>query len=235
MKNIYILSLLFALIGMSVYADEKPSINPSGTFYAKDGEQTGTTYSGPAPLEAHFAANPTDVGDYAPYYEWRFTLEGDDEPYLIRYEEETDYTFTKAGSHRIVCYAQFTLGNDTISYTQEYWAENTPLTVTISESKLEFPNAFSPNSDGINDIFKAKDGWQSIVEFHAYIFNRWGQVLYDWTDPASGWDGTFNGHDVKQGVYFLYVKAKGADGLKYPIRKDVNLLRGYNEERGTNN
>ena len=236
MKKINIIVLLFALINLSTWADgEKPIISPAGTFYSNDGEQTGTTFSGPAPLEAHFAANPSNVGDYSAHYEWRFTLEGETEPYLVRHEEETDFTFTKAGSHRIVCYAQFTLANDTVSFTEEYWAENSPLTVTISESRLEFPNAFSPNGDGINDILKAKDGWQSIVEFHAYIYNRWGQLLYDWADPVGGWDGTYGGHDVKQGVYFLYVKAKGADGLKYNIKKDVNLLRGYNEERGNNN
>ena len=89
------------------------------------------------------------------------------------------------------------------------------------------PNAFSPNEDGINDIYKAKNGYQSITEFHAYIFNRWGQKLYEWTDPAGGWDGKFNGKPVEEGVYFVLVEAKGADGKKYHIRRDVNLLRGY--------
>ena len=41
------------------------------------------------------------------------------------------------------------------------------------------------------------------------------------------WDGTYQGKDVKQGTYFVLVKAKGADGQTYNIRKDVNLLRGY--------
>ncbi|CCZ11253.1 putative uncharacterized protein [Prevotella sp. CAG:1092] len=95
------------------------------------------------------------------------------------------------------------------------------------------PNAFSPNGDGINDIYKAKEGYQSIVEFHAYIFNRWGQKLYEWTDPAGGWDGKYKGKDVAQGVYYCLVKAKGADGRKYDIKTDVNLLRGYTEN-GTN-
>ena len=104
-----------------------------------------------------------------------------------------------------------------------------PLRVTVSESKLEMPNAFSPNGDGYNDIYQAKEGWQSIVEFHASIYNRWGQKLYEWDDPAGGWDGKFHGSDVKQGVYFVDVKAKGADGRKYHIRRDVNLLRGYHE------
>jgi gliding motility-associated-like protein len=95
-----------------------------------------------------------------------------------------------------------------------------------SESKLTFPNAFSPNGDGINDIYKAKEQ-QGLAEFHAYIFNRRGQKLYEWTDPAEGWDGTYNGKNVKEGVYFVLAKAKGVDGKTYNIRKDVNLLRGF--------
>ena len=88
------------------------------------------------------------------------------------------------------------------------------------------PNAFSPNGDTHNDVYKAKE-YQSIVEFHAYIFNRWGQKLFEWTNPAEGWDGNYNGNPVKEGVYFVVVKARGADGIVYNIRKDVNLLRGY--------
>lgn len=102
----------------------------------------------------------------------------------------------------------------------------------LSVSKLSFPNAFSPNGDGKNDKFIVKE-CQNIGEFHAYIFNRWGQKLFEWTDSADGWDGTHNGTPVKEGVYFLLCKAKGTDGRTYNIRKDVNLLRGYNE--GTNN
>ncbi len=76
---------------------------------------------------------------------------------------------------------------------------------------------------------RLKKGFKSIVEFRAIIFNRWGQKLFEWTDPNEGWDGTFNGKPVAQGVYFVNVKAKGADGRKFHIKKDVNLLRGYNE------
>lgn len=99
---------------------------------------------------------------------------------------------------------------------------------TVLTSTLVVPNAFSPNHDQINDIFKVKS-YQNIVEFHAYIFNRWGQKLYEWTNIDGGWDGTYRGNDVKQGTYFVLVKAKGADGETYNIRKDVNLLRGYIE------
>ncbi len=211
-------------------ADEKPSISPTAVFVNSTGEEEeSTNYAGSAPLEGKFTANPENVGTYRASYEWRFTMEGEDKPYLVRYEQDTQYTFMRAGAHRIELYATFVSGNDTVAYTKEYWEEMGSIRVNISESKLEMPNAFSPNGDGINDIYKAKEGYRSLTEFHAYIFNRWGQKLYEWDHPAGGWDGKFNGKDVKQGVYFVLVKAKGADGMVYDIKKDVNLLRGYSE------
>lgn len=230
MKINYAFALAVAcLFALNAAADNLPSISPYAIFQTDDGEEEGTEYSGSAPLTATFYANASDVGNYTAYYEWHFTLEGESEPYLIRYDENTEYTFTDAGSHSIELYATFVNGTDTVYYTSDYWETAEPLTVTISESYLDFPNAFSPNGDGINDIYKAKDGYQSIVEFHAAIFNRWGKVLYEWDDPAGGWDGTYNGKDVKQGVYFVVVKAKGADGINFKFKRDVNLLRGYNE------
>lgn len=237
MKIILLFSCVATLItAINIKADtydEIPTISPTATYVTDEGEEENSNMSGNAPLVGRFQANPQNVGEYSANYEWRFTIDGESTPYLTRYEENTEYTFTKAGTHNIVVYATFINGNDTIAYTQEYWDEIGPMRVTISESKLEMPNAFSPNGDGINDIYKAKDGYQSIIEFHAYIFNRWGQKLYEWDDPAGGWDGKYNGKDVKQGVYFVLVKAKGADGRTFNIRRDVNLLRGYTEESGT--
>lgn len=237
MRIILLLSCVATLItAINIKADtydEIPTISPTATYVTDEGEEENSNMSGNAPLVGRFQANPQNVGEYSANYEWRFTIDGESTPYLTRYEENTEYTFTKAGTHNIVVYATFINGNDTIAYTQEYWDEIGPMRVTISESKLEMPNAFSPNGDGINDIYKAKDGYQSIIEFHAYIFNRWGQKLYEWDDPAGGWDGKYNGKDVKQGVYFVLVKAKGADGRTFNIRRDVNLLRGYTEESGT--
>jgi gliding motility-associated-like protein len=108
--------------------------------------------------------------------------------------------------------------------------DSVDITIVIAESKLEFPNAFSPNGDGRNDIYRAKPEYKSIVSFRAIILNRWGQKLYEWDNPAGGWDGKFHGNDVKQGVYYVFVEAKGADGKEYKIKKDINLLRGYTEK-----
>ena len=115
-------------------------------------------------------------------------------------------------------HAQEVAGNDSVASDS---------TVVLT-SRLIMPNAFSPNHDLINDFYKVKES-QNIVEFRATIFNRWGQKLYEWTNIEGGWDGTYRGQDVKQGTYFVLVKARGADGQTYNIRKDVNLLRGYTE------
>lgn len=224
------LILLFSTLSAS--AQTMPSIAPTATYTNSEGNtQTETVISESAPLTVSFSSGAENTEGWIAHYEWRFYKEGKrDAPYLTRYEEETSYTFTEAGTHRVELWATFIQGNDTIAYTNTYWATDaSPLSITIAESKLEMPNAFSPNGDSINDVYKAKDGWKSIVKFEAVIFNRWGQKLYSWTDPAGGWDGKFNGKDVKQGVYYVMVKAVGADGKKYNIKRDVNLLRGFTE------
>lgn len=214
----------------SVQADVYPSTAPTATFTGPDGEAvTDESYTGSAPVHAVFEAHPADVDGWNAYYEWRVYKDTAEEPYIIRYEENTNLDFTESGNIRVVLYAKFTQGEQEIESTNE----ESPFTLSIAESVLQMPNAFSPNGDGINDIYKAKDGYQSITEFHAYIFNRWGQKLFEWSDPSDGWDGTYKGKPVKDGVYFCLVKAKGADGKTYNIKRDVNLLRGFTETTNT--
>lgn len=232
-----VITVVLALLPTPTLAQSQPSISPTATYTDDDGnEQTETAIEGSAPLTVVFNAGAADTDGWTAHYEWHFYREGSrEQPYLTRYEENTTYTFSQAGTHLVELWATFAQGTDTVAYTDEYWTgEAQPISVSIAESKLEMPNAFSPNGDGINDIYKAKDGYQSIVEFEATIYNRWGQKLYSWTDPAGGWDGKFHGKDVAQGVYFVLVKARGADGRKFNIKRDVNLLRGYQSERETN-
>lgn len=211
-----ILPTVFAMfVSLSASAQ---SVEISAIYIDDSGVETETRndFSGQAPLSVSFRANPQDMEGLDPTYEWHFRMEGEGKDMMVRYEENTDYTFTKAGKTYVTLYAN--LGNEE--------RDSSRICVTISESKLLMPNAFTPNGDTHNDVYKAKE-YQSIVEFHAYIFNRWGQKLFEWTNPAEGWDGNYNGTPVKEGVYFVVVKARGADGIVYNIRKDVNLLRGF--------
>ena len=218
--------VLFALLMPMVAVAQGPlDVMPTATYTDDEGnpvtaDKDNPDISGQAPLFVNFYANPTDMGVYIPSYEWHFRMQGEEKDFMVRYEENTEYTFTNAGTTVVTLRTTLNQG--------EMEIDSIVFPVTVSESKLVFPNAFSPNGDEDNPKFKAKE-YQSIIEFHAYIFNRWGQKLFEWTDPAEGWDGTYKGKDVKEGVYFLLCRAKGADGRIYNIRKDVNLLRGFLE------
>ncbi len=204
---------------------ELPTVNPTMVYTDDDGaEVNDTQYDGSAPFHAQFSANPENLGNYTPLYEWRFTRSGESTPFLVRYDEDTSYDFNQSGSFSIELQVSFVQGTDTIAYEMDE-----PFSVTISESKLEVPNAFTPNNDGVNDVFRVKEGYQSIISFKAMIFDRWGKKLYEWSDLEGGWDGRANGHDAPDGAYYLNIQARGADGKKYNIKKVINLLRSYIE------
>ena len=113
-----------------------------------------------------------------------------------------------------------------VAIVEEREEEAEPIMIVISESSLKVPNAFSPNGDGVNDVYHIT--FQSLVKLELAIFNRWGQRVCErnLSNIDQGWDGTFGGKGVKDGVYFVVVQAIGSDGIKYNIRRDINILRG---------
>ena len=149
-----------------------------------------------------------------------------------RFDENLEYTFLHSGSFIVELKATFVLDGDTIAYPAEGEKPAT-FSVSVKQSQLEMPNAFSPNGDSWNNTYRVKKH-QSIVEFKATIFNRWGQKLYSWDDVNGEWDGKVNGKVVKDGVYFVNVVAKGADGRVYHIRKDINVLTRIESTGGDN-
>ena len=71
------------------------------------------------------------------------------------------------------------------------------------EYTLFIPNAFTPNADGINDVFMPKG--QFILAFEMSIFNRWGDLIFRSSDLNKGWDGTGNnGSDISQQDVYVY-------------------------------
>ena len=95
------------------------------------------------------------------------------------------------------------------------------------ESKLEVPNIFSPNGDGINDYFQVNA--QTLKSFHGKILNRYGRVVFEWTDwenEDAGWDGRMNGSTkATPGVYYYIIEAEGYDGAQYPLEGALHLVR----------
>lgn len=98
------------------------------------------------------------------------------------------------------------------------------ITINISDTYLEVPNAFSPGTTpGMNDEFRV--AYRSLNSFKCWIFNRWGQQLYYWTDPSQGWDGKKGGKYVAPGVYFYVIEATGSDGKSIKRKGSINILR----------
>lgn len=79
----------------------------------------------------------------------------------------------------------------------------------LCPSEIFYPNAFSPNDDGVNDVFRPvpTDVWN----YELSIYNRWGKLIFRSNDPNEAWDGTFKNTHAQEGVYVWMVKFSGAD------------------------
>jgi len=193
--------------------------------------------TGSAELRIHFYSNPTPA---AAFFSWR-VYKGTSLIYS-RNDEDLFEVFSEPAAYRVV---------NTVTGTQcpceTCSHDSTEVTVSISASDLRVPNVFTPNGDGLNDEFRVQ--YRSLVEFHCWVYNRWGKLVYEWTDPAKGWDGTINGRPAAEGAYFYVIRARGSDAnpkqgyttkaayrraqLKndqmlgiYQLSGDINLLRG---------
>jgi gliding motility-associated-like protein len=95
--------------------------------------------------------------------------------------------------------------------------------IEVVSEELFFPNAFTPNQDGINDVFKP--GGNGIVYYRLNIFNSWGQLIFVSNDVAYGWDGSFNGEPVQTGSYIYQCEVIGSSGRKNSYHGTVTLIR----------
>ena len=90
------------------------------TFINEDGnETTDTQYDGSAPLAVTFTANPENVGNYTPLYEWRFTRKGESKPFSCVTMKIRRYTFTQSGSFSVELLISFVQGTDTMDYVMD--------------------------------------------------------------------------------------------------------------------
>ena len=119
--------------------------------------------------------------------------------------------------------ATFTSGVDSITYfvtasTAEgcYGSDAIFIKIFKTNADIFMPNAFSPNSDGKNDVFKPiLIGISRLNVFS--IFNRWGQMVYTTSQNGKGWDGTIHGVKQEPGTYVYMVQ--GIDYLGRTVTK----------------
>lgn len=149
----------------------------------------------------------------------------------ILYNDSPVYTFEETGEYKVKLVSthvsEFTTCTDTFYIDQSIVADS---------SFIEAPNVFTPNGDGINDIFAIK--FFSMKTVKVSIFNRWGKVLHVYENnnvqgfyntatsiPESVWDGKIGGRMATPGVYYYVVEGIGRDGEKRKAHGFFHLFR----------
>jgi gliding motility-associated-like protein len=171
---------------------------------------------------------------------WQFTPDGagdyalqqiDFAPEPVSPEEKIVFTW----------YEQTYPGGDQISSAWEvivspketttYYCEvslcgNMRLVDDVQVTAIPVPNAFHPNSAAEeNRVFKVyADPENRVTKFALYIYNRWGELVFETTDINEGWDGTSNGNPCNAGVYVWTVYYEGVEG-ESTNRGTVTLVR----------
>jgi gliding motility-associated-like protein len=96
--------------------------------------------------------------------------------------------------------------------------------VLANTSNVTLPNIFTPNGDGVNDVFKPIT--QQLSSLQAFVFNRYGVLVTSWNTVNGFWDGyTASGEECSDGVYIVVLEAKGFDGKDYKLNSTINLVR----------
>ena len=90
-----------------------------------------------------------------------------------------------------------------------------------------FPNAFTPNGDGKNDLFLGKGWAQNISQYNLWIYNRWGELIFESDDMEMGWNGRKHnsGQDSPQGGYVFMAEIRGPRDQVKRFEGIVTLLR----------
>jgi gliding motility-associated-like protein len=98
------------------------------------------------------------------------------------------------------------------------------LQVIVEEVCTVFiPDAFSPNGDGHNDVFKVYG--HCITELTLQVFDRWGNQVYSGSDPSAGWDGSYGGSLMNTGTYIYQVQYTLSNGTKTKTKGNFSLMR----------
>jgi gliding motility-associated-like protein len=169
---------------------------------------TANPTSGTSPLTVTF----TDASSGANNWSWNF---GDTSPVQ---------TFTSNPASLSNVYSTGTYTASLTASSGSCTSTYTVLIVVEDGLTLEIPNVFTPNSDGANDVFTINSS--GVKEISLQIFNRWGQILHEFTGPKASWDGlTPNGNLAPTGTYFFFVKATGFDDKVIEKNGVLSLFR----------
>lgn len=97
------------------------------------------------------------------------------------------------------------------------------ISVEIQNEQIFFADAFTPNGDGLNDVFSPRGS--GMATFELKIWNRWGGLVYDSGNTETGWDGTDHGEPMPEGSYAYICEGYLASGKLFAHHGSIQLIR----------
>ena len=102
------------------------------------------------------------------------------------------------------------------------------MNIEVEEELIFYiPNSFTPDDDGHNETFKAVfySGYDP-YQYTMYIFNRWGEIIWECHDVSVGWDGSYGGNIVQDGTYTWKIEFKTTMNDEHKMYTGhVNVIR----------
>lgn len=117
-------------------------------------------------------------------------------------------------------------GNYYVTATNSCGTHTWPFFFDARPCTIEMPNVFSPNGDPVNGIYgPLLNQNESFAKFKCSIFNRWGNIMYEFNDMTKGWDGkSKSGAAAKDGVYFYKIEATDVGGKELSLQGFFHLV-----------
>lgn len=133
------------------------------------------------------------------------------------YDLHPEIRFTQPGNYRVTL---------TATSIHNCKSETTRIIDVKNEFNIHIPNSFTPNFDGLNDVFIPvyTDYGIDTKAYKMEIFDRWGHPLFQTENITEGWDGRFQGETVKEGTYVYRIYYKDFSGKAYNKTGHINLL-----------
>ncbi|HRS54096.1 MAG TPA: PKD domain-containing protein, partial [Bacteroidales bacterium] len=156
----------------------------------------------------------SDASIYASYWNWNFgdNLSLNNTSNL----PSPTHTYLSAGDYVV-----------TLVVTSDYGCidSTTNIIKILQDFMFWAPNAFTPNENGINDIWKPYGVNIDPDNYELYIYDRWGKEIFFTRDINQGWDGTINNTPAQEGIYNWLCKVKELNGKKHIYKGRITLYR----------
>lgn len=200
-QGTYVISLIVSNISGTFTANQNltVSINPIAAFSA-----SLNTSGFPAQITL------TNFSSSATNYTWLYS----DSPFT---DNSTDaiHSYTTSGAYTVSLVANNTNGCTDTSHYSFFISDSSGVTL---------PNVFTPNADGINDVFKPIA--RGIKTMKVRVYSRFGNLVASWDTVNGNWDGyTPSGILCENGTYYCVLEATGFDGVDYKKNCFISLFR----------